>query len=98
MPEAANIEAKGHVVAVRGGIVDAEFAQGGPEINDLLYAGAVPLQVMTFVEGGAARCIALGPVHGLGLGTPVRATGGPVRVPVGEGVLGRMLDLFGAPI
>ena len=98
MPEAAIIEAKGRVVAVRGGIVDAEFAQGGPQINDLLYAGAVPLQVMTFVEGGAARCIALGPVHGLGLGTPVRATGGPVRVPVGEGVLGRMLDLFGVPI
>ncbi|WP_324754209.1 F0F1 ATP synthase subunit beta [Roseovarius sp. Pro17] len=98
MPDAATIVAQGQVVAVRGGIVDAVFAQGGPEIDDLLYAGDVALQVMTFVEGGAARCIALGPVHGLGLGTPVRATGGPVRVPVGEAVLGRMLDVFGEPI
>ena len=98
MPDAAAIVAQGQVVAVRGGIVDAEFAEGGPEIDDLLYAGDLALQVMTFVEGGAARCIALGPVHGLGLGTPVRATGGPVRVPVGEAVLGRMLDVFGEPI
>ncbi len=86
------------MVAVRGGIVDAVFASGGPEIDDLIYAGDVALQVMSFVEGGAARCIALGPVQGLGLGTAVRATGGPVMVPVGEGVLGRMLDVFGAPI
>ncbi len=89
---------EGQVVAVRGGIVDAVFTSGGPEIDDLLYAGDVALQVMSFVEGGAARCIALGPVQGLGLGTTVRATGGPVMVPVGEGVLGRMLDVFGAPI
>ncbi|WP_113910869.1 F0F1 ATP synthase subunit beta [Roseovarius dicentrarchi] len=89
---------EGRVVAVRGGIVDAVFPSGGPEIDDLLYAGDVALQVMSFVEGGAARCIALGPVQGLGLGTAVRATGGPVMVPVGEGVLGRMLDVFGAPI
>ncbi len=91
-------KADGQVVAVRGGIVDAVFERNGPQIDDLLYAGDVALQVMTFVEGGAARCIALGPVQGLGLGTPVRATGGPVMVPVGEAVLGRMLDVFGAPI
>ncbi|PVA08974.1 F0F1 ATP synthase subunit beta [Pelagivirga sediminicola] len=98
MPDTAPTQATGHVVAVRGGIVDAVFAGHGPEIDDLLYAGDVALQVMTFVEGGAARCIALGGVQGLGLGTPVRASGGPVRVPVGEAVLGRMLDVFGAPI
>ncbi len=98
MSDSADHSADGQVIAVRGGIVDAVFAEGGPEIDDLLYAGDVALQVMTFVEGGAARCIALGPVHGLGLGTPVRATGGAVRVPVGEAVLGRMLDVFGAPI
>ncbi len=89
---------EGKVIAVRGGIVDAALTGSSPEIDDLLYAGDVPLQVMSFVEGGAARCIALGAVQGLGLGTPVRSTGGPVRVPVGEGVLGRMLDVFGAPI
>jgi len=93
---------EGRIVAVHGGVVDAAFADAaqaaGPEIDDLLYAGDIALQVMSFVEGRVARCIALAPVHGLGLGTVVRATGGPVMVPVGEAVLGRMLDMFGAPI
>ncbi|HEY9039167.1 MAG TPA: F0F1 ATP synthase subunit beta [Roseovarius sp.] len=99
LPEQIHMDQpEGKVIAVRGGIVDAMFEKASPEIDDLLYAGDVALQVMSYVEGGAARCIALGPVQGLGLGTPVRATGGPVRVPVGEGVLGRMLDVFGAPL
>jgi F-type H+-transporting ATPase subunit beta len=97
MPEAA-APAEGTVVAVRGGIVDAMFDGAGPRIDELLRAGEVALQVMSFVEGGAARCIALSPVQGLGLGTAVRATGGPVTVPVGKAVLGRMLDVFGTPI
>ncbi|MCL4143400.1 UNVERIFIED_CONTAM: hypothetical protein GTU68_036022 [Idotea baltica] len=42
--------------------------------------------------------MAMAPVRGLGLGMPVTATGGPIKVPVGEGILGRMLDVFGAPI
>ncbi|QCO58047.1 F0F1 ATP synthase subunit beta (plasmid) [Pseudorhodobacter turbinis] len=88
----------GRVVAVRGGVVDVSFRGQGPQLDDLLYAGDVALQVMSFVEGGAARCIALDPVQGVGLGTEVRATGGPVTVPVGEAVLGRMLNVFGAPI
>lgn len=91
-------ETKGHVTAVRGGIVDAAFPDGRVQIDDLLFAGDVPLQVMSFVEDGAARCIALGPVRSLSLGSTVRATGAPVMVPVGEAVLGRMLDMFGAPI
>ncbi len=91
-------QATGRIVAVRGGVVDAIFQGERPQIDDLLYADDVALQVMSFVEGGAARCIALDPVHGLGLGTLVRSTGSPVSVPVGEAVLGRMLNVFGAPI
>ncbi len=40
----------------------------------------------------------MAPVQGLGLGMPVRATGGGATVPVGDGVLGRMIDMFGRPI
>ncbi len=102
MNDAREIGAKqladGRIVAVRGGVVDVVFAGDGPLIDDLLFAGEIPMQVMTFVENGAARCIALAPANGLGIGVPVRATGGPIKVPVGEAVLGRMLDLFGAPI
>ncbi len=91
-------EASGTVVAIRGGIVDAVFAKACPRIEELIYAGSVALQVLSIVDGDVVRCIALGSVRGLGLGTPVRATGAPIEVPVGEAVLGRMLDVFGAPL
>lgn len=90
--------ASGEIVAIRGGVVDASFEQPMPHINELLYAGDVALQVMSLPAADTARCIALGPVRGLSLGVPVRATGAPVQVPVGESVLGRMLDVFGNPI
>jgi F-type H+-transporting ATPase subunit beta len=79
-------------------VADVAFGGAGPRLDDLLVAGEVPLLVISFVEGGLARCVALGAVDGLGLGAAVRATGGPVAVPVGEGVPGRMLDMFGAPL
>ena len=88
----------GTVVAIRGGIVDAAFAGAAPRIDELLYVGEIAMQVISVIEGGAVRCIALGPVRGLGLGATVRATGGPIMVPVGAAVLGRMLDVFGTPI
>jgi len=44
------------------------------------------------------RCVALAPLKGLGLGMRVLATGSPITVPVGDAVLGRMLNVFGAPV
>ncbi len=88
----------GKVVAIRGGIVDAAFPSLVPHIDELVYAGDIPLQVMSLVGENTVRCIALSPVRGLGLGTAVRATGAPIKVPVGESVLGRMLNVFGEPI
>ncbi|MCB1623902.1 MAG: F0F1 ATP synthase subunit beta, partial [Pseudomonadales bacterium] len=95
---AASRQTSGRIVAIRGGVVDAAFSRSGPQIDDLLRAGDVALQVMSFVEHGVARCIALNTVHGLSLGTAVHATGDTVTVPVGEAVLGRMLNVFGKPI
>ena len=88
----------GKVVAIRGGIVDASFPSLVPHIDELVYAGDIPLQVMILLGENTVRCIALSPVRGLGLGTAVRATGAPIKVPVGGSVLGRMLNVFGEPI
>ncbi|WP_080456881.1 F0F1 ATP synthase subunit beta [Roseovarius sp. A-2] len=88
----------GRIAAIRGGVVDVMFDGAVPHIHDLLYAGEVALEVSGLIGAGMVRAMALAPVRGLGLGMTVTATGGPIRVPVGEGVLGRMLDVFGAPI
>lgn len=88
----------GLIAAIRGGVVDVVFKGTVPHIHDLLYAGDVALEVSSLIGNGMVRAMALAPVRGLGLGMPVKATGGPIMVPVGDAVLGRMLDVFGAPI
>jgi len=88
----------GRIAAIRGGVVDVVFDGAVPRIHDLLYAGDIALEVASLTGERSVRAMAMAPVQGLGLGMPVRATGGPIMVPVGDAVLGRMLDVFGAPI
>lgn len=95
---AAPAQTTGVIVGIRGGVVDARFSGAVPRIHDLIYAGDVALEVSSLIGDGIVRAMAMAPVRGLGLGMPVRATGGPIMVPVGDGVLGRMLDVFGAPM
>src|SRR5256885_14643362 len=47
---------------------------------------------------GVVRCIALGSSDGLRRGMKVKSTGNPISVPVGEGTLGRIMDVLGRPI
>ncbi len=88
----------GTVVAVRGGVVDVAFSGKAPRINALVHAGGIALVVASLVGEGVVRCIALGSVRGLGLGVRVTASGKGIEVPVGEAVLGRMLNIFGEPL
>ena len=88
----------GHIVGIRSGTLDVLFKESPPRIYNLLYAGSVPMEVAALLDNGAVRCIALAPLRGLALGMPVEDTGGPVLVPVGDAVLGRMMNMFGQPI
>lgn len=90
--------ATGTIVAIRGGVVDVDFTGKVPRINALVHAGGIAMEVASLVGDGVVRCIALGPVRGLGLGVRVSASGAGIEVPVGEAVLGRMLNVFGEPI
>jgi len=89
---------EGQISAIHGGIVDIAFEGAVPRIHDLLYAGLIAFEVTALIGHGLVRAMALAPVRGLGLGMKVTATGGPITVPVGDVVLGRMLNVFGAPI
>lgn len=88
----------GRIIGIRGSVVDVLFPAPSPRIHELVYAGRLALEVAALLDNGAARCMALAPVQGLGLGMPVQATGAPIQVPVGDAVLGRMLNVFGEPI
>ncbi len=88
----------GKIVAIRGGVIDVEFSGSVPRIHDLLRAGKVPIEVSDLMGKGVVRGIALAAVQGLGLGMAVEASGGPLVVPVGDALLGRMLNVFGEPI
>ena len=88
----------GTIVAIRGGVVDVVLSDTVPRIHARVQAGDLVMEVASIAGGGAVRCIALGSVHGLGLGASVSFTGKGIEVPVGEGVLGRMLNVFGEPL
>lgn len=97
----------GTVYAVRGSVVSVHFAAetGLPPINSRLQTNSksddgvdVVLEVMAHVNTHEVRCIALTPTRGLARGDSVVADGLPLQMPVGERLLGRMLNVFGATI
>jgi F-type H+-transporting ATPase subunit beta len=97
----------GHITQVIGSTFDAEFAEEElPPIYNALRveadgpAGEIRLtgEVQQHLGGGQVRCVALGATEGLVRGMPVADTGGPVTMPVGEEVLGRVFNLLGEPI
>jgi F-type H+-transporting ATPase subunit beta len=100
--------ARGRIVQVIGSTFDAEFPEaqlpgiyhalevrrGGDGNGPALVTG----EVQQHLGGGRVRCVALGSTDGLVRGMPVADTGTPVRMPVGPGVLGRVLNVLGEPI
>ncbi|MCF7985125.1 MAG: F0F1 ATP synthase subunit beta [Thiohalocapsa sp.] len=96
-PEPGN----GTVVAVRGSVVDVHFTPPLPARYRALHAGddgEIVLEVHSLLDRERARCIALTPTRGLARGMPVRDSGGPLQVPVGASLLGRVLNVFGETI
>lgn len=91
----------GTVVAVRGSVVDVQFPHRLPPINHHLKAGldaSVVVEVARHLSSERVRGIALTPTQGLARGDPVVDMDAPLQVPVGERLLGRMLNVFGQPI
>jgi len=93
---------RGHIAAVRSSVVDVRFPSARiPPIRARLETGArheVVLEVITHLDAGAVRTIALTPTRGLSRGMTVLYAGEPLRVPVGQNLLGRAFSVFGEPI
>jgi F-type H+-transporting ATPase subunit beta len=104
---AENEHPNGRVVRVIGPVVDAEFPPGElPEINTALTVDVelggttttITCEVAQHIGDSVVRAVALRPTDGLVRGAPVTNTGGPITVPVGEGVLGHVYNLLGDPL
>ena len=90
----------GAVVSVRGSVVDIRFEANLPPIFSLLHAmdGQIAIEVLAQLDAHCVRGIALTPTQGLVRGAAVEDTGGPLKAPVGKGILSRMFDVFGNSI
>jgi F-type H+-transporting ATPase subunit beta len=92
--------ATGRVIAVRGAVVDVDFAgQTLPSVETILWisaqSGSILAEVEAHVSETAVRALALQSTAGLARGATVQAGAGPIEVPVGDAVLGRLLDVAG---
>ncbi len=101
----------GIIVQCIGAVVDIEFAREAmPKVYDALKLAedkgadesfaeeGLTFEVEQQLGDGVVRCIALGSSDGIRRGMTVRNTGAPISVPVGEGTLGRIMDVLGRPI
>jgi F-type H+-transporting ATPase subunit beta len=95
------MSSQGTVTAVRGSVVDVRFDGDLPPIHQLLHVGQegrVVVEVALHKDERHVRCIALTATQGLARGAGATDTGGPLAAPVGPAIMGRMLNVFGAPI
>ncbi|MBM3264360.1 MAG: F0F1 ATP synthase subunit beta [candidate division Zixibacteria bacterium] len=95
----------GSVAQVIGAVVDVEFTAGKlPEIYNAIEIQAenggdtLVLEVQQHLGDNKVRCVAMDSTDGLVRGTKAVDTGGPISVPVGHTVLGRLLNVLGRPI
>ncbi|MEM5558604.1 F0F1 ATP synthase subunit beta [Aliarcobacter cryaerophilus] len=96
---------KGKIIQVMGPVVDVEFDGYLPEINEAIDVSGIAsgkdrlvLEVAAHIGDGRVRAIAMDMTDGLIRGQECIATGGPIKVPVGEAVLGRIFNVIGDPV
>src|SRR4030081_580377 len=99
----------GRVVQIIGPVVDVEFTEGYlPPIYEALritsdgFDVPDPINVIAEVQQhlgeGRVRAVSMLPTDGMVRGMKATDTGGPITVPVGEGTLGRVMNVIGEPV
>ena len=92
----------GRITQVIGAVVDVKFDGHLPQILNALetdnQGNRLVLEVAQHLGENSVRCIAMDTSEGLVRGQPVHDTGAPISVPVGEGTLGRIMNVIGQPV
>lgn len=92
---------KGSIIKISGPVIDVRFEAGcEPHINTLVTTenNSYHMEVAAHIDRGVVRCVALEATDGLKCGTEVFSDGKGIKVPVGDGVIGRVVDVLGRPI
>ncbi len=92
---------KGRIISIKGQIIEVEFPEDKPSIHDVVIVEENPdiiMEVFTSASTSTFYCLAISPVSTLSRGIVVINTGEPLKIPVGEEVLGRVIDIFGKPL
>ena len=104
MREAQPERTKGLVVVIAGSVIDVSFAgQALPALGHSLEIAvenqpSLVFEVHQHLGNDLVRCVAMQSSSGLARGTGITDTGGPITVPVGEALLGRLVDVLGRPL
>src|SRR5271157_2714543 len=96
----------GKIVKVVGPVVDVEFPESLPGIYNALTCEfkvkdrpvKLTLEVQQHIGDRCVRAISMSGTEGLKRGYEATDNGGPISVPVGEGVMGRIFDVTGNPV
>ncbi len=98
----------GKIAQVLGAVIDVEFEPGNlppvltaltvtnPAIGDM--EDNLVIEVAQHLGDNVVRCIGMDVTDGLQRGMPVKDTGSPIMMPVGEASLGRVLNVVGRPV
>jgi F-type H+/Na+-transporting ATPase subunit beta len=97
---------KGKIVKVVGPVVDVEFSETVPPIYNALIVQCkvqgqptkLTLEVQQHLGDKSIRAISMTGTEGLKRGFEVTDSGGPIAMPVGEGVMGRIFNVTGEPV
>jgi F-type H+-transporting ATPase subunit beta len=92
----------GHITQVIGAVVDVHFETNLPPILNALETKnqdhRLVLEVAQHLGESTVRTIAMDTTEGLVRGQEVTDTGQPIAVPVGDGTLGRIINVIGDPV
>lgn len=91
----------GTIVSIKGQVAEVEFKDIKPSIYDQLYLESDPdIRFEVYSSSGPQTfyCLTLGRTNSLFRGARVVNSGNPIMFPVGDALLGRVVDIFGRPI
>ncbi len=94
---------EGEIIKITGPVMDVQFSEKTmPMINTVLFVEndgrRIWMEVAAQVGKSVVRCIALDATEGIYCGMKAHNTGEPIKIPVGDNILGRVVNVMGQAI